>query len=153
MISFLVQDVSVSLLTQISRHPHINLTVQSSRYCDMGKRDFVVPPFLKDEHIKYYKDGISIIMEFYAAWREGKGYTDKEQQEISKMFLPKASTVDMVVSGNYQAMYDFLQLRLCKRAEWEIRELASQMAGLCVSRMSVIFKNIGPKCDTCKEPC
>lgn len=31
---FEVKNVSQSLLAQLSRHPHLNLTVQSSRYCD-----------------------------------------------------------------------------------------------------------------------
>lgn len=153
MISFLVQDVSVSLLTQISRHPHINLTVQSSRYCDMSERECVVPPHVKSEDLAYYEHCMDIAIELYRHWNTRKGYSNKEQQEISKMFLPKASTVDMVVSGNYQAVYEFLELRMCSRVEYEINKLAKWMAGICQTFMMPIFKNVGPRCDTCKEPC
>lgn len=153
MISFAVYNVSVSLLTQISRHPHINLTVMSSRYCDMTERKIVTPPFLKEEDKHEYEFNMAYAMLTYNDWLYKPGYTKQEQQEISKMFLPKASTVDMVVSGNYQAVYEFLQLRLCDRAEWEINQLANKMLKICKDKMPVLFADCGPKCDTCKEPC
>ena len=137
MASFLIEDVSVSLLTQISRHPHINLTVQSSRYCNMSKRKPAIPSFLKKEDIDDYINDYENIMNIYEAWGTYDYYNIKEKQEISKMFLPKASTVDLVMSGNYQALYEFLQLRNCKRAEWEIRDLSL--------RITIILKNIIPQ--------
>ena len=39
MASFLIEGVSQSLLRQISRHPHLNLTVKSTRYCNMQGAD------------------------------------------------------------------------------------------------------------------
>lgn len=153
MISFAVYDVSVSLLTQISRHPHINLTVLSSRYCDMSEREIVTPPFVRDCDREEYLNDTTRIMDTYDKWHGKFSYTMKEAQEISKMFLPKASTVDMVVSGNYQAMFEFLELRLCERAEWEIRQLAAYMKQICVEKIPVIFSDCGPKCLTCRDSC
>ena len=46
MASFIVEDVSQSLLRQISRHPHLNLTVKSTRYCDMSDTDIYIPDAL-----------------------------------------------------------------------------------------------------------
>jgi thymidylate synthase (FAD) len=154
MISFAVYNVSVSLLTQISRHPHINLTVMSSRYCDMSARKTVIPPFVgRGIYKDIYNDMQARIMEWYKYWIDNDNFTDKQKHEIAKMFLPKASTVDLVVSGNYQAVYEFLQLRLCDRAEWEINRLANKMLKICKDKMPVLFADCGPKCDTCKEPC
>jgi thymidylate synthase (FAD) len=70
-------------------------------------------------------------------------YDHKEQQEISKMFLPKASTVDLVMSGNFQALYEFLQLRNCVRAEWEIRELSHEITKMMKALLPEIFENCG----------
>jgi len=50
-----------------------------------------------------------------------------------------------VVSGNYQALYEFLQLRLCGRAEWEIRALARAIRLFLVGVIPVIFENVDCK--------
>lgn len=150
MASFLVKDVSVSLLTQISRHPHINLTVQSSRYCNMSEKKCVIPPFLKGQDIAEYCNDYKTIMDIYKKWNTYEYYNQKERQEISKLFLPKASTLDLVVSGNYQALYEFLQLRNCVRAEWEIRELAKEMTNILKEIIPEIFSNLGCKGDEFK---
>lgn len=147
MASFIVKDVSVSLLTQISRHPFVNLTVMSSRYCDMSERECVIPPFVKEEDIEDYKKDCDRIMGIYQAWNTYEEYSKTERQEISKMFLLKASTVDLVVSGNYQALYEFLELRNCIRSEWEINDLARQMTELLKGVMPQIFNNLGCRGD------
>ena len=43
MASFLIEDVSQSLLRQISRHPHLNLTVKSTRSCHLPDAHVYVP--------------------------------------------------------------------------------------------------------------
>jgi thymidylate synthase (FAD) len=120
----------------------------------MSNKSCVVPPHTKSyqDHHEYYED-YEKIMEIYEKWNKKDGYTKKERQEISKMFLPKASTVNMVVSGNYQAMYEFLELRTCQRAEREIQSVADTMLRYCRMRMPIIFNGCKPKCDTCKEGC
>lgn len=147
MASFLIENVSVSLLTQISRHPHINLTVQSSRYCNMENKTPVIPPFLKDIDKEIYEEDYELILSLYRAWNNDEKYTKKEKQEISKMFLPKASTVDLIMSGNYQALYEFLQLRNCVRAEWEINKLSLEITKILKERIPEIFQHLGCKGD------
>ena len=41
-ISFLVEGISQDALRQLSRHPHINLTVKSTRYCDFKDTTFFI---------------------------------------------------------------------------------------------------------------
>lgn len=153
---FKVTDVSQSLLRQLSRHPHINLTVKSSRYCDMSEVPVVLPSFVDPADIEMMLENYQEIMNHYSFWntyngnfREGTKpkYTKQQQQEISKLFLPLGSTTDLIVSGNYQALYEFLQLRLCVRAEWEIRKLADGMATILKDCMPAIFDDLGCKGD------
>lgn len=141
--SFKIEGVSQSLLRQISRHPHINLTVKSSRYCDMSNANIVIPPFVKADDVgEYFKD-MENIKYIYEKWNNKQGYTKGQNREISKMFLPLASTTDLILSGNYQALYEFLQLRLCIRAEWEIRELAQLIADNLKEIMPTLFADLG----------
>ncbi|ACV64592.1 thymidylate synthase, flavin-dependent [Desulfofarcimen acetoxidans DSM 771] len=146
MASFLVEGVSQSLLRQLSRHPHINLTVKSSRFCNMDEVNNAVPPFISLTDRFEYNDDYETIMKIYHKWSEKDGYNNREQRnELAKLMLPLGSTTDLVLSGNYQALYEFLQLRLCERAEWEIRQLANRLKYILSEIMPVIFKELNCK--------
>ena len=145
--SFMVEGVSQSLLRQLSRHPHINLTVKSSRYCDMAEVETVVPPFISMADRFDFNDDYETIITIYRKWVSREGYNREQRQELAKLMLPLGSTTDLVLSGNYQALYEFLQLRLCVRAEWEIRELAYQVVALLADSMPIIFDDLGCKGD------
>ena len=147
MAMFHVEGVSQSFLRQVSRHPHVNLTVKSSRYCDMSDAAVAVPPFIKEDDFDMFMNDYHVIMEIYSRWGDAKGYTKEQQRELSKLMLPLGSGTEMVVSGNYQALYEFLQLRICKRAEWEIRMLAEAIAKILSEVMPAIFADMGCKGD------
>lgn len=147
MASFLVEEASQSMLRQLSRHPHINLTVKSSRYCSFEDGNAVVPPFLAwEDRLDYCRD-VNQIMALYDRWNKKEGYTKEQNRELAKMMMPLSMTTDLVVSGNFQALYELLQLRLCKRAEWEIRGMAEKMAEILKDQMGIIFDSLGCKGD------
>lgn len=146
MVSFLIEDVSQSLLRQISRHPHINLTVKSARYCNMQGADIYVPDrVIKDNKYNEYIEDMGRIMKLYSKWKEYEG--DEKEVDVAKLFLPLASTTDLVVSGNYQALYEFCQLRNCVRAEAEIRKLSLEITKILKEIIPEIFENLGCKGD------
>ena len=150
MASFLIEGVSQSLLRQISRHPHLNLTVKSTRYCNMQGADVVIPKSLENGGIEQfdYMNDMELIMGIYAKW---KGYEDTtKQDDIAKLFLPLASTTDLVLSGNYQALYEFLQLRNCTRTEAEFRKLSLELTRMLKDIMPEIFGELGCRGDEFK---
>lgn len=147
MASFLVEGVSQSLLRQISRHPHINLTVKSTRYCDMQGSDIYVPDKIAkntDDYNQYIHD-MGKIMQIYSKWKIYEG--DEKKTDIAKQFLPLASTTDLVLSGNYQALYEMLQLRNCTRTEFEFRQLSLELTRILQSLMPEIFGSLGCRGD------
>lgn len=131
-VAFLVKDVSQSLLRQLSRHPHINLTVKSSRYCNMEDSKSYMPKWVDRDFALgcEYSEDYKTIMEIYKKWAIIEEEYDKK--DTAKQFLPLCSTTDLIVSGNIQAIYEFLQLRNCVRSEEEIfnmsREMTKQLA-------------------------
>jgi thymidylate synthase (FAD) len=147
MISFEIKGVSQSLLRQLSRHPHINLTVKSSRYCDMTEeiRNGVVPPFAREKERELLILAYDKACKLYEVLLNSKDYTTEQQHELAKLVIPLGATLTLTLSGNYQAMYEFLQLRVCERAEWEIRNLAKKLAILCKSWLPAIFDSLGCK--------
>lgn len=147
MASFLIEDVSQSLLRQISRHPHINLTVKSTRYCDMTGTNIYVPNKVGKDVGKYeeYIHDMGKIMETYVKWKSYEG--DEKEVDVAKLFLPLASTTDLVLSGNYQALYEMLQLRNCTRTEVEFRQLSLELTKILKEIMPEIFNNLGCRGD------
>lgn len=125
-ISFLVEGISQDALGQLSRRPHINLTVKSTRYCDFKDTTFFMPDWIENseyEHDEMFYNDFNKVMELYDKWeRIEKGYG---KEDTAKLFLPLMSTTDLVMSGNIQAMYEFLMLRKCERASEEIRKVAN----------------------------
>lgn len=146
MASFLVEDISQSLLRQISRHPHANLTVKSTRYCDMTGADVYVPDEVSKmgRYDEYIAD-MGSIMQIYAKW---KGYEEgRKDVDVAKQFLPLGSTTSLVISGNYQALFEMLQLRNCTRTEKEFRDLSLTMSKILKEIMPEIFGNLGCRGD------
>ncbi|HZK00606.1 MAG TPA: FAD-dependent thymidylate synthase [Tissierellaceae bacterium] len=153
MASFLIEGVSQSLLRQISRHPHISLMVKSTRYCDM-KDSFVYTPTEVSKMEKYneYEEDMDKIMDIYAKWKGYEG--DRKEVDVAKQFLPLASTTDLVLSGNYQGLYEFCSLRNCVRAEEEIRNLSLKLTEILKSLIPEIFGKLdcsGSELGVCPE--
>jgi len=118
-ISIEVKDVSQDALRQLSRHPHINLTVKSTRYCDFTDTKMFMPAWVEDGLLDLMSDDFDTIMDIYTKWQ--KIEQENGQEDTAKLFLPLMSTTDLIMSANIQAMYEFLMLRNCVRASEEIR--------------------------------
>lgn len=146
-ISFEVKDISQDALRQLSRHPHINLTVKSTRYCDMSDTSSFMPEWANDSGFSHLmQSDFNNIMDIYNRWQEIEEKLGRE--DTAKLFLPLMSTTDLVLSGNIQAMYEFLMLRNCERASEEIRTMSriitkmlSEEAGL----VGMIFRELDCK--------
>ena len=146
-ISFLVEGISQDALRQLSRHPHINLTVKSTRYCDFKDTTFFMPEWIDETGlgVDFEKD-FSNILETYAKWQRIEKDYDKE--DTAKLFLPLMSTTDLVMSGNIQAMYEFLMLRNCVRASEEIRKMSQTLTQLLSEQdglVGMIFSDLDCK--------
>ena len=52
----------------------------------------------------------------------------------------------MMVTMNVRELRHFFSLRMCSRAQWEIRALAAEMHRLCMEVAPTLFENAGPGC-------
>lgn len=66
-------------------------------------------------------------------------YIDNINPEDCRMVLPNGYITNMVMSGNLQAWWDFLRLRLTKKAQWEIREVARSIYSILNEKCPFIF--------------
>ena len=69
-------------------------------------------------------------------------------KEDARFILPHGAETRIVVTMNARELHHFFTLRLCKRAQWEIRELARKMLTLVRAAEPDIFALAGPSCVT-----
>lgn len=151
--TFAIEGVSRVLLAQITRHRLASFCVQSMRYCssanDLG---YIVPPNIKAlgaEYEQKYQAQMSQMHQWYQEWQSilaenyGQGETANED---ARFVLPNAAATQMVVTMNARELRHFFAMRMCNRAQWEIRALAVEMHRLCMEVSPVLFADAGPGC-------
>ena len=172
--TFAIEGVSRTLLAQITRHRHASFSVQSQRYVKQKNFVYITPPAISedDKAAEIFKDAMNsaldsynkltdILSERYYKENIEAGMTEKTARskaekraiEDARFVLPNACETKMVVTMNARSLYNFFGLRCCNRAQWEIRELATEMFRLCYSAAPTLFENAGAPCvcGTCPE--
>jgi len=71
--------------------------------------------------------------------------------EDARYLLPNAMETKIVITMNIRELLHFFELRCCKRAQWEIRELALSMLALAEPTAPYIFMDAGASCR--RGPC
>lgn len=157
--SFGIENVSRSLLAQITRHRMASFSVQSQRYVTEKDFEFVTPPQIaqNEEASKLYiktmkdiTDSYNALADMLKAKNVAEGMEEKAAEkkaiEDARYVLPNACTTKMIVTMNARSLHNFFALRCCNRAQWEIRDLACQMLSLVKEVAPNVFKNAGPDC-------
>ncbi|MBI5420252.1 MAG: FAD-dependent thymidylate synthase [Deltaproteobacteria bacterium] len=66
--------------------------------------------------------------------------------EDARFVLPNATETRILVTMNARELHHFFALRLCRRAQWEIREMARRMLIIAKEKAPLLFENAGPGC-------
>lgn len=144
--TFSISRVSRVLLAQLTRHRMASYSVQSQRYCgiDIQMMDVIIPPSVR-------KAGMADRFRYQAA-QAFDFYQEMVEvgvpEEDARYIIPQGIETSLIVTMNARELRHFFALRMCNRAQWEIRELADQMYSLCVKDAPELFDNAGPGCCT-----
>lgn len=156
--TFGVEGVSRALLAQITRHRLASFSVQSQRYCELGNAthcfDYVVPHTIQalgDEAVIEYNAQMAAINTWYHMWIEKLGGGESARED-ARFVLPNACATKFVVTMNARELLHFFSMRCCKRAQWEIRELALAMLELVKPICPTLFAKAGAGCVRGKCP-
>ena len=162
--TFAIEDVSRSLLAQLTRHRIASYSVQSQRYVKSDSAEFVIPPEIeklpeaKKEFISImgkchdsYNKLTKILKDKYkASAKENNSNLEKTIEKIAiedaRYVLPNAWSTKIICTFNARSLLNFFKHRCCKRAQWEIRELACEMLKIVKEIAPNIFSNAGPTC-------
>lgn len=147
--TFAVDGVSRAMTHQLVRHRLASYNQQSQRYVTYDQEpSFVVPPAVAADPglAAAFSSAASAAYEAYRAMLDAG-----VSAEDARYLLPNASETKIVITMNIRELLHFFELRCCKRAQWEIRELALRMLELATPTAPYIFMDAGASCR--RGPC
>jgi len=147
-ITFLIEGISRVTSHQLVRHRiGWSYSQVSQRYTGCSREDVIIPPELT-EHKKDLDNVFDIAYKTYQ-----KLLNQGAKKEDARYVLPNAATTDIVATANLRALLNYFPLRLCKRAQWEIRDMSYLMLDHCKRLAPNVFENVGPGCKYCIDKC
>ncbi len=108
---------------------------------DVGEAFIVPPSIVKAGDEAYLRSLIKSVATYYKLLSLGISYED------ARYVLPQAVKTRLMISMNARELFEnFLPLRMCSRAQWEIRYIAWSLWKLLVEVHPDIFTYAGPRC-------
>ncbi len=154
--TFYIEGVSRAMSHQLVRHRLASYSQRSQRYVDHDGFDYVVPPQLAGHTVQtldgpmdapeYFAETMEIIAARYSHLNDALGRSGEQSNEDARYVLPNACETKLFVTMNARELLHFLEQRLCRRAQWEIRQVADIMLRLVREVCPAVFSGAGPKC-------
>ncbi len=146
--TFRINNVSLSCLTHFARHRMQSIGIPSLILTDRARHilpeTIAVKEELKIRYCEAFKKTTALYDELKA-----QGVCE----ELLAYVQLSGNTVDIVTTINGRELLLFMKLRSCTRAQWEIREFATEMLKLLRKADKTVFDFYGPSCfvDKCTE--
>ena len=148
--TFLIEGVSRVLLAQLTRHRIASFSVQSQRYVSYADGfGYIIPPSIQNlgpEAVAEYQGQMAQMQSWYEGWQKRLGDAGEKSNEDARFVLPNACETRILMTMNARELRHFFALRMCTRAQWEIRQMASSMFEQCCRVAPAMFRDAGPGC-------
>lgn len=141
--TFGIAGVSRALTHQLVRHRLASYSQQSQRYINFKDFEYVTPATIRQNEPmqKRYHQLMAEVRSFY-----DEMITEGIPREDARYIFPNAVTSQLVMTMNARSLLHFFRLRLCLRAQHEIRAMAGGMLGAVRPVAPSLFKLAGPGC-------
>lgn len=135
--TFHIQGISRACLAQLSRHRHISLSVRSQRYCREDNFQFV-NPFILGKFNEFMEEARSHYVDMV---------NSGAAPEDARAVLPNACCTELYMTANARALVEMSHLRMCNRAQREIRAMFKKIRN-CLRHVSpFVAQNMIPACE------
>lgn len=144
-VTFAISNVSRACTHQLVRHRHMSFSQKSQRYVkEKGQFDFIIPPTIEryPELKEKFLDFMGQISKLYCEFTEA-GIPAEDARAV----LPNAAASSIVASLNLREMIHLANLRLCTRAQYEIRTMIKMMCEALVAEEPWLKPYLVPKCE------
>ena len=141
--TFSLEDVSRAMTHQLIRHRIASYTQQSQRYVTYDTIEkYVTPPSIggNREAKKVFDEALEKISDTY------QNLLRIVPKEDARFILPNAAKTNIIVTMNARELRHFFSLRCCARAQWEIREVATEMLKQAKKAAPALFEDSGASC-------
>ncbi len=141
--TFAVDGISRVASHQLVRHRLASYSQQSQRYVSFSQASYVVPPKIAaDPALRaQFEEGMAAAFALYRQLRSAG-----VPAEDARFVLPNAWTTRLVMTMNARELMHVCAIRLCPRAQWEIRRIFT-MAKREVARVAPLYaEHLQPKC-------
>lgn len=150
--TFGIEGISRSCSHQLVRHRLASYSQQSQRYVGADNFNYVVPPSIgKNSETKSVfeaeMDKIAGSYERLVGELEQAGRTPEQAKEDARFLLPNAAETKITMTMNARELIQASNLRMCLRAQWEIRRLFSAMKKVVEPVAPIFAEHMVPKCD------
>ncbi|MDO4988649.1 MAG: FAD-dependent thymidylate synthase [Synergistes sp.] len=141
--TFAIEGVSRVATHQLVRHRVASYSQQSQRYVKMSGNGCVIPPSItkNPDALKIFTEASNAALNVY-----DKLTAMGIPQEDARFILPHGGETRIAVTMNCRELHHFFALRLCRRAQWEIRDVAREMLREARKAAPILFKTAGPAC-------
>ncbi|MDD3846210.1 MAG: FAD-dependent thymidylate synthase [Syntrophorhabdaceae bacterium] len=150
--TFAVEGISRACSHQLVRHRLASYSQQSQRYVGMGDGfGYIIPPSIDTDPVLKERFGFFMegIQEFYNELimaMKARGIEGESAYEDARFVLPNAAETKIIMTMNARELLHFFAQRCCRRAQWEIRAMATEMLRLARRAAPAIFRDAGPAC-------
>ena len=143
--TFAVEGISRACSHQVVRHRLASYSQKSQRYTAEKKGLPVVVPCSIKNNTKQLEKFNNLMEQVYQV------YTDMLDSGIPKedarYIFPNACQTTILITMNARELLQaFFKVRCCKRAQWEVREMAYLMLDEVKKVSPLIFEKAGPSC-------
>lgn len=146
---FHISGISRACSHQIVRHRTSVICQRSQRYVSEGDFEYVIPDSIKNkpEALDQYENLMNII-DYVYSYLIDYGIP----KEDARFILPNACETELNIAVDLHNLIHFENVRLCKRAQWEIRKVAELIRDLVVNEEPRLKKYFVPKCEMHEIP-
>lgn len=144
-LTFALNNISRAATHQLVRHRHASFSQKSQRYVrEKGDFDYIIPPAIEgkkelcEKFIAHMNKTAELYQEFIQNGIKG---------EDARSILPNAAASSLVISLNLRELIHIANLRLCTRAQLEIRMAVKKMCALVEEREPWLAEHLVPKCE------
>ena len=144
-VSFAISNVSRSCTHQLVRHRHMSFSQKSQRYVkEKGQFDYLIPPTIErnPELKQKFENFMKEISDKYLEFTEA-GIPAEDARAV----LPNACATSLVASLNLRELIHIANLRLCTRAQYEIRTMVKMMCDELIKEEPWLKNYLVPKCE------
>ncbi|MFQ5761784.1 MAG: FAD-dependent thymidylate synthase [Candidatus Bathyarchaeia archaeon] len=138
--TFKIEGISRACSHQLVRHRICTFTQQSQRKIEYSEGfDYATPPSIQNNQSakEAFQNSMQNARTSYATLR-----SHGVRKEDARFVLPNAVTTGLLWTINVNALRHFLKLRLSKRSQWEIRELAKRIFDVAYGTLPEAFEDL-----------